>query len=313
LKFDLAVQPAAVPVYSANASIVFQLRPFTNLTPPSRPIPDSKLKLWIKRDDEILLQKQISLRDVMLNENISLALDPQEFESLPRHDTLRAVAEFAWRTKEGQIFTAGNRGLLDFRVTGPVLLESLGERRQQEVELADPTRYRSFWHRIWEGGANGHRRWELDLQARYYYVWKPTETGNGRMETRLNVSEPSNSTSKRELRGKLKSGLELDPGELLKLLPLFGEEAWSIEEEALLGSDEFFKRANQQASARLELRGRDDERGSIWVFPILDLIDVQLGKVTKVNEFGLVTATESYTRPIPMPISAVFVGAQLEN
>ncbi|MEZ6133393.1 MAG: hypothetical protein R3C53_00650 [Pirellulaceae bacterium] len=304
------------PVYSRDSKITLMLSPYTDSTPPQRPIPQTKVKLWIRHGDKVLLEKRFTFQDIKLGQTVPLELLSHEIAALPAHVRLMAVAEFGWRTSSGQIAMAGNRGILDFKVTGNVFLESIGERRHEERALSDPSLYRSFWHRLWEGGSSEHRRWELDASTRYYYSWAPDVIGNGRMETKLALSDqndPKNSQSKIVWRGLLKSGLELDPKELLKLLPMFEEDDWTADEMKVLASDEFAKRANQQATARVELRGRDDERGSVWVFPIVDLVDIQIGRVTETDETGLVTLTDSYTKSLPLPVSAIFVGAQLEN
>jgi len=302
-------------VYAQNNKLIFKLEPYTELTPPDRPIPEAKVKLSIKQGDKILLEKQYSFHNVMLGQPLKLEIFAHEADKLPLQSELMAVTEFSWKALNGNITIAGNRGLYNFRISGPLFFKSLGSRHHREQALSDIGKYRVFWHRIWEGGSSQHNRWSLEYTARYYYAWDKSGQGNGRMESKLSIDESNSKTTKSKIKwnGMLKSGMEIDPLELLKLLPLFGAAAWSKNEQQVLADEAFAKRINQQATAHLKLRGRDDERGSLWVFPIIDLVDVNFSYVVDTSPEGAVMQIDQQTKTLPIPVSAMFVGAKIEH
>jgi hypothetical protein len=313
---EVAGKPRAV--YRHGEAIAFSVVLGTVDTAPSRPIPKAIAHLRIKDalNGRTLLEHRYQLEDLVLNQAERLDLSAAQAQALPANTDLLVSVDISWQGKSGQVYTTADRATQSLYLTGDYFLKSVGGRLYQELSLKDPIRYRAFWHRIWEGGSAQHRRWELKATSRYYYRLRPDQESNGRVDTKFKAVEARSkeSESRIEWGGFLKSGMELAPGELNKLLPLMGQPAsWPEAELNALKSEDFAKSVDQQATADLNLRGRSDERGSIWVFPVVDLVDVALYKVTATGPYGEVTGTETVQRVFPVPLAAIFVGMENES
>jgi hypothetical protein len=305
-------------LYRYGEPIAFSVVLGTVDTAPRRPIPKAIAHLRVKDalDGRTLLEHRYQLKDLVLNQAERLDLSPAQAQALPANTDLLVSVDISWLGKSGQVYTTADRATQSLYLTGEYFLKSVGGRLYQELSLKDPIRYRAFWHRIWEGGSAQHRRWELKATSRYYYRLRPDHESNGRIDTKFKAVEARSkeSESRIEWGGFLKSGMELAPGELNKLLPLMQQPAtWPEAELNALKSEDFAKSVDQQATVDLNLRGRSDERGSVWVFPVVDLVDVTLQKVTATGLYGEVTGTDTVQRVFPVPVAAVFVGMENES
>ena len=311
---DITGKPRSL--YSNNEAIKLRLV-LEAENPPDRPIPKVIAHLKIKAPNHAkqLFEHRYQLQDVFLNRDVLLTLKKSDIQRLPVGIDLLVSVDVTWLNPKHQVFTIAMRASQTLLLSGTYGLKSVGSRLNQAVSLKDPTQFRAFWHRIWEGGSAQHRRWELNVMARYYYRLRPNESSNGLMETKFKPNKDSASERESRIRweGFVKSGLEVAPGELNKLLPLvFGQKPWVEEELGAISIDNFSQYVDQQATAELSLRGRRDERGSVWVFPVMDLVSLELYQVSAEGDYGEVTETISFSKSFPVPISAVFVGMENE-
>ncbi len=280
-------------VYAVNAPVKLLLHVKTTAKPPSRPIPKAIVQLQLKDalTQKLLLEKKYRMKDVYLNSMLELEIIPQELKHLPLNTDLLVAASFVWPSK-----TAGrNEGKSNVHAIYLVtdyLLKHFGDKEGADIPLTDMNKYRVFWNKIWEGSARDKRRWETTLDVKYYTYFQPAVDSNARVETKIKrgPQEDEESSNRLITDGKLKSGLEVSPVELNKLIPEISSYPVLTEQQlAALQSDDMQKRFNQEAKVNLRLRGSKDETGAIWAYPEVAIHKVILSKVGKVDEKGQVT------------------------
>ncbi len=69
---------------------------------------------------------------------------------------------------------------------------------------------------------------------------------------------------------------------------------------------------NQEATVRLDLKGKRDERGVVWVYPELVVHELTLNRISTTDANGQVTQTQPETAAFPRVQSCHFVGAKTE-
>jgi hypothetical protein len=167
-------------------------------------------------------------------------------------------------------------------------------------------RYREFWHKIWHGNfTDKQKRFEFD--SKYYYVLNPKRQHNVRIETRTLASQDKDSQI-----GKLKTGMELSPYALNKLLDHLLPESTSLapsELQGLLGND-FVDRFNQAANYHAKFRGRSSENAALWVYPEFKLHTVVMLKTQQVQETGHVKDFIEHPIRFPIPAQIHFIGVK---
>jgi hypothetical protein len=181
------------------------------------------------------------------------------------------------------------------------------EESSQLIPLNDVTRFREFWHRIWAGNfSDDVKRFVLD--CKYYYALSGQRTSNARLETKLRLREPE----ERRVTGQLKTGMDLSPDELNRLIPRLapGEQPLSEEELRPLRAEDFANRFNQAARYQAKLRGRAGDSAALWVYPEFKLQQVVLQKVGQVNANGHVLSFEEHPVRFPLPALVHFIGAR---
>ncbi len=282
----------------------------------NKPIPKVIVQLLVKDSVslQVLLEKKYKIKDVMLGSTLDLDLSVEELNKLPKNKDLLIGANFVWQTNSSSknIGTYSNSFIF---LTDGYLLKQFGNSVSEEKPLNDVTTNRVFWHKIWEGGGN-RRRWELELDCKYLCVYKYNSDTNGRMETRMQMGEDASTDEGEErlkLIGKMKSGMEMSPVELNRILPTIGNYPSLLPEQLkALMTDELEKSMNQEANVRIELKGKRDERGVLWAYPELTVHEVLLQKVSNFNQNGQVTATIDETVYFPRVSSYHFIGAKTD-
>lgn len=299
-------------VYIQKSDITFLLHLQTEKKPPERAIPKVIVSLKVKSPDTLrpLLEKTFRFKDVKIGTSLGLTLSAAEIEKLPTQTDLMLCTDFRWQGRDGKTLSLTDNHLI-FLVKG-AWLRQVGEITGKEIALLDPVEYKVFWNKIWESPSSGGRRWRAAFETKYYLYYQPDKTANARVETRLKMDKEQSESSDRrlEIRGRLKSALELSPVELNKLLPRMNNKTELPEEQLeAFRSDELRRHLNLQASANLELKGRENEQGSLWVFPEINLRRFILSATAQTESTGQVVKTTEMDVEFPIPASVHFVGA----
>lgn len=287
----------------------------TSSTPPSRPIPRVIVQLKIKDalQQKLLLEKKYRITNVHLNSMIELELLPKEVQDLPHNTDLLVSAAAIWPTK-----TPGkNEGCSNVHaiyIVSNYFLKHFGDKTGDNVVLGDIAKYRVFANKIWEGSGGQKRKWETLLDTRYYIYYQPKANSNGRVESKLKAAPQEEENQYRmSITGKLKSGLEVSPVELNKLIPMISKYPVLTEPQlSAFKTDDLQRKFNLEAKATLELRGLKHEAGAVWTFPEVAMHKVILSKATRTNETGQVTEITDEEVYFPFLNSIHFAGIKTE-
>lgn len=211
-------------------------------------------------------------------------------------------AIMVWKNKRGaargtsksQLITIISDAIFD-RVEDPV----------GKVTIADKNKYPAFSHKVWQNSFSKNLR-RITFQCRYTYALATSRGNNVRNPTVTRIEE-------KQLRhdiGKLKTGMELSPDALNRLLPQVSSHP-SLEpmELAALRNDDFYARYNVAARTRIELGAMPGDSAALFVYPEFNLHRVVLQKPKDVDEAtGQVLSTEEKTVVFPL-VSAVHLAA----
>jgi hypothetical protein len=214
-------------------------------------------------------------------------------------------ATLTWKNKDGR--ARGTSMQQEITLAGEYTFDRIDE-SSELIPLNDPERYRDYWHRIWEGTFDGDIR-KINLEARYYFVLAPERHNHARIETRASLTADG-----KKLGGKLKSGLELSPAALNRLLTDLDGTATPLEDAqvaALTGPD-FAERFQQSARYQAQMRGRWGDHASLWVYPEFKIQHITLQQATNVDEHGQVLELQPYEVRFPVPALLHFIGVRSE-
>jgi hypothetical protein len=317
-KISLQQKERVVYRHGQALTIPFQLAT-DHPHPPARPIPRLIVEVTIQDPDTmaVLWQKDFRLKDVFLNSPITtVSILPEESVNLPVNQDLKVEITALWRGKnQGKVYgTVKNQFIT---LVKAAIFDRIGEKVGASIPLNDIVQHRTFWHKVWQGGYTDSRRWNIDFDAKYYYALELTEKEPARLETRIKILEDNaqagqNVPDRRRVRAKLKAGMELTLEILNQLLPEQGYPALSADELEGLKSAGFQTYLNQTARAHLEFRGRSGDTGTLWVYPELDIHQIQVLRVSQTNEHGQVLGVDQQTLHFPRPSLIHFIGTQSE-
>ena len=279
--------------------------PFSVETP--RAINKAMVQLLVKDPEtlEILVEKKMRLDGVESGPaSVAPTLDEAQVRTLqPDKDYLICLA-LVWKNRAGK-----NRGTsIKQKIT--LVSEYVFDHVQESGELIplnDVARFREFWHKVWQGNFEDDlKRYELD--CKYYYALSGERTTNARIETKTRLQKGDD----RRATGQLKTGMELSPDELNRLLPRLAPGATPLSEDQLrpLRSGDFASRFNQAARYKAKLRGRSGDSAAVWVYPEFKLQRLVLQKVDQVNANGHVLSFVEHQVQFPMPALVHFIGAR---
>ncbi|MBL9027053.1 MAG: hypothetical protein JNL21_32960 [Myxococcales bacterium] len=220
----------------------------------------------------------------------------------PGTDCLLTVT-VSWTNKAGQrVGTSVSQWIKLVRET----VFAGAKRAGNATPLDDVTRYREFWHKVWEGPFDDARR-RVGLQVKYCYALQPGARENGRMESKVLLEPPANG----RVEGKVKAGLLLSAVALNSLLPrLFEKPALSSADLDALERRDAADRLGTCAHARVFLSGRPRGGAAVWVFPDVALHEVSLRAVTSADESGQVQGLAERSVLFPLPVAAHFIGTR---
>lgn len=306
----------AKALYAASGPISLELVLATPFEPPTRPIPHvvAHVRVSSAITGTLLLERRVELSKVLLNRPTLITLPREATATLPSGADLNVSVDVTWTGSTGAISTTPSRAAQNLCLVADAMIVDEPVGSGIEISVTDPRAHRAFWHRIWEGGSARHKRWELNLTTRYYYVLTD-KSSNGRMESKVKLIDDRSpeSDSKVEWGGLLKSGMELAPDQLNGLLPTVSLPMWSASDLRALGAPMLAEMTSVRADTDVHFRGRTEERGACWVFPVLEVMDVDLHRVAEVDANGAVVRTNVERKQFPLPVAAVFVGMENEG
>ena len=291
-------------LYQVGGALAF---PVSVETP--RTVTRGILELAIKDPDslEILHYQKTRVQNVSAGPlSITPRLDQADASTLaPGKDYLVCVA-LIWKNRAGD--KRGTSMQQRISLVGPYVFDRV-EESSELIPLNDVTRFRSYWHKIWQGSFTDEVK-RFVFQCKYYTVLRSEEGSNARTETKMKIQTREDG----RVEGKLKAGLEISPDELNRLLPQLVPGQSPLNEDVLqaLRSRDFSERFNQAARYQARLRGRPGDHGVLWVYPEVKLQTIVLQKVTQTDAQGQVRGLGEERVTFPLPVVMHFIGARSE-
>ncbi len=305
-------------IYQKGKPLRFDIK--INVSPaPRSPLPKAIVRIVLKDSatQQVVFEKTFRQKNVVANTALSFTANAEELFSVPVQTPLTLFAEMRWLSGNSrkEYKAIGSEEVVfaeDYFVKG------WGALNEEEKELTDLSMYRSFWNKIWESPVldKGSRKklWEIDAAIRYSIFLSPGQTANGLIETKMLQREDDPDSISQKMVGKMKSGIELSLAELNKLLPLWtGETPLDAARLAAVNNPLLAKQFAGEMLYNIKLKGRQGNRGLIWIIPTFKRLPVVLQKVIKTNELGQVTETAEETVRFPVPASARILGLKSKN
>jgi hypothetical protein len=280
-------------------------------------IPKGIFQLIIQDGDsmKVLLQKKFKLKDVTIGSSIQdITLDSDELKRLPLNKDLKLELTFNWKKGDKIQGTFRNHYIW---VSDGYLYQRTGNNIKQHFALSDVSKFRNYWHKVWEGGPETHARWKVEFECKYYYQLNEKDATIKKLETKKktvsdSAAKPDEGDYRRKITGKLKSGMEISLAaynELLsqhQLTPLNPAQL-----TAFIGQD-FVKESATAARASVDFKGKKGETAALWAYPEGNIQSYVLGKATTVSPSGMITAAQEEEVFFPRFSTIHFIGTKSE-
>ena len=291
-------------LYRQDETIAFPLEIET-----PRTITKGVLQLSVKNSDtlEVLIEQKYRLEDITSGDlPVVPKISVPRLQNLEPNEEYLVCAVLVWEAKSRKSDRrkrVGTSMTQLITLVGEYCFDRL-EETEEVVPLNDVTRFRSYWHKIWEGEFSSKLR-RTTLDCKYYYALEPKRTNHARMET---VTQMDDTTGTRQ-GGKLKTGLILSAYRLNELLGQISDYPMLDEDEltALL-SCEFKEQFSHCARNSVEFSGRRGDAVGLWVYPEFKLQQIVLKEVEEINDNGQVLSLSEHTVYFPLPAIVHFIG-----
>ncbi|PLX46934.1 MAG: hypothetical protein C0613_15355 [Desulfobulbaceae bacterium] len=209
-------------------------------------------------------------------------------------------AELVWKNKKGAARGTAVSQLIT--LMGGDIFDRVEEVVGKAI-VTDKNQFPAFSHKVWQDSFHKDLR-RVTFQCRYTYALAPERGNNGRNPTLTRIED-------KQLRhdlGKLKSGMELSPDALNRLLPrISAHPSLSALELAALRTDDFHKRYNVAARSRLELGAPPGDSAALFVYPEFTIRRIVLRTPTDIDtDTAQVLATAEKSVFFPMVAAVHF-------
>ena len=262
----------------------------------------------------VLLEKKFKLKDITPGSAVSgIELSSDELKKLPLNRDLKLELAFNWKKGESTQGTFKNHY---FWLSDGYVYQRSGRTIKQHFALNDVSRFRNYWHKIWEGGPETHDRWNIDFECKYYYTLNDKDASIRKMETkRKTVADSATEDGKdyrRKVRAKLKSGMEVSLAAYNELLSLHQQPPLSAAQLNAFVGQEFTKEAATAARVSVDFKGKRGQTAALWTYPEGNIQSYILGKVTTVDPSGMITAAQEEEVFFPKFSTVHFIGTKSE-
>ncbi|MGH7694610.1 MAG: hypothetical protein ACRENH_06500 [Gemmatimonadaceae bacterium] len=286
--------------YRAGEQIAFALDVKT-----PRPIADATLALLVKNPEtrKILVRKSIPVPQVQngrLPKRAELA--GSEIKDLATGEEYLVCAYLTWKNSKGKVIGTSRTQLIT--LVGEYTFDRVEE--GSVVPLNDVSKYRAFWHKVWQGSFT-KEFYKVDFEAKYYYVLDPKADRNTPIETKLSFADEK----ERVRHGRLQSGMTTTLAALNEIIPQIST-GKGLNEAQLSGlrSSDFVARFNTAARTRAALSGKAGVSAALWVYPEVKLHQVVLFKAASTDADSHVRELTEERVHFPIPVTLHVIGAR---
>ena len=261
------------------------------------PIQKSIFQLIIQDGNsmKVLLEKKFKLKDIAIGSPVQvITLDSDELKKLPLNKDLKVELSLNWKKGDKIEGTFKNHYIW---LSDGYLYQRAGKNITQHFALNDVSRFRNYWHKVWEGGPETHARWKIDFECKYYYQLNDRDANIKKLETKKKsvsdtATQPDGDDYRRKISAKLKSGMEISLAAYNELLSLHQLTPLSPAQlSAFLGQD-FMKETATAARVSVDFKGKKGDTAALWTYPEGNIQSYILSKVTTVDPSGMITAAQ---------------------
>ncbi|MEO1378234.1 MAG: hypothetical protein AAFW70_28965, partial [Cyanobacteria bacterium J06635_10] len=293
-------------VYHQNQDLSFPLRLKT-----PKPMAKGMVQLLVKDAHtlEILIEEKFHVNNVGSGElNVTPTISRNKLEFLKPNSNYLVSAVLVWKGKSKSARMKKRLGTSMTQLIylmGDYTFDRL-EGHIDTVSLNDVNRFRSYWHKIWQGSLSRERQ-RLSLDCKYYYVLEPKRYNLARMETLTKIEQ----IRRVRQEGQLKTGMILNLASLNQLLSQISDDSQlNSEQMKALHCPEFVKQFHHAAMTQVEFDGDRGDDVALWVYPEMRLQNIVLKKVANTDYNGQVSDINEETVVFPMPGMVHFLGTQ---
>ncbi len=263
----------------------------------------------------VLMEKKFRMKDTPVGVIVSgVTLESEDLAKLPLNRDLKVELSLNWKNKDKVEGTFKNHYIW---LTDGYVFQRSGKNIQQHFSLNDVSRFRNYWHKVWEGSPSSHERWKVDFECKYYYVINSKDTTIKKLETKKRLSDDSaredeGSDYRRKISGKLKSGMEVSLAAYNELLTLHQLPPLNGSQLGAFSGQDFAKESSVAARVSVDFRGRKGETVTLWTYPEGNIQSYILGKAASVDPSGMVTALQEEEVYFPKFSTVHFIGTKSE-
>ena len=262
----------------------------------------------------VLLEKKFKLKDIAVGSPVTgIVLDSDELKKLPANRDLKLELSFNWKKGETTEGTFKNHYLW---LSDGYVYQRPGKTVKQHFVLNDVSRFRNYWHKVWEGSPESHERWKIDFECKYYYALNDKGTSIKKLETKKKIVSDSAAEEgkdyRRKITGKLKSGMEISLAAYNELLSLHELVPLSAAQLGAFLGQEFMKESATAARVSVDFKGRRGDTATLWTYPEGNIQSYIIGKVTTVDPSGMITAAQEEEVFFPKFSTVHFIGTKSE-
>jgi hypothetical protein len=286
--------------YRAGEEIAF---PLDVKTP--RTISDARLTLLVKEPAtrKILVRKKFPIAQAATGRlTTRVTLTKEETAKLKTGEEYLVCAYLLWKNARKKVIGTSRSQLIT------LVAEYVFDRVEEGsiVPLNDVSKYRPFWHKVWQGSFT-KEQFKFDFEGKYYYVLEPEKEGNAPIATTTTFASGDEKVRK----GRLRTGMTTSLGALNALIPQIST-GKPLNESQLtaLHSSDFVSRFNTAARFSAALSGRAGVSAAVWIYPEVKLHEVVLFKAASVDADAHVRELTEERVRFPIPVTLHVIGAR---
>ena len=308
-------------VYSKKHTIQFPIKiSSTSVSSPQKAISKVIVQAVIQDGDsmDLLVEKKLKLRNITLNSIINgITFSAEELKRLPLNKDLKVEVSFIWQSTK----TGRNRGTFKnhyFELTNDYLFNQMGDLVSDPIRLNDITKFRPFWHKVWEGGLSESKRWEIAFQVKYFQTYNPESNSLVKMKTRKLITSDNavgmdEVPNRRKIEARLKSGVEYNPVVLNQVLSMLSLPVLPHNKLEVLEQVQNNNQLNQVARIGVELKGKSGSTGALWAYPEMQKQKIHFLNTGEVNNLGQVVSVKDEVAEFIRPSAIFFIGTISEQ
>lgn len=263
----------------------------------------------------VLLEKKFKLNGVIIGAPVAgIALETEDLKKLPVNRNLKLEISVNWKKGEKVEGTFKNHYVW---LSDGYFYQRSGKNIRQHFALSDVSRFRNYWHKVWEGGPESHNRWKIDFDCKYYYALNEKDNAIKKFETKKktvtdSANEKGTDNYRRKIVSKLKSGMEISLAAYNELLSLHQLPPLTAPQLAAFRGPEFAKEASVSARVSVDFKGKKGDTATLWTYPEGNIQSYVLSKVTTVDPSGMITALQEEEVFFPKFSTVHFIGTKSE-